>query len=81
MAAIQTSFFNHLWDETVAGPFPDSGQVRRFSSSNSAAASLDIIPAIAGGCDPSSPALRRKKVAQPRSPTVYDWVMIGSLDR
>ncbi|KAG8047612.1 hypothetical protein GUJ93_ZPchr0008g13298 [Zizania palustris] len=126
---------DQLWDETVAGPPPDSGlgKLRKcsFSPSSSAAAdqpagavtrSITIVrppslsvPSTHGESSsssvPSSPAsapnspfatattpkgdswrrLRRKSktavdaaselAAGPRSPTVYDWVVISSLDR
>uniref|UniRef100_A0A0D9X8J4 Uncharacterized protein n=1 Tax=Leersia perrieri TaxID=77586 RepID=A0A0D9X8J4_9ORYZ len=134
---------DQLWDETVAGPRPDSGlcKLRKYSSfsPSSAAAvtadapatvtrsitivrppSLSVDPSSRGGGEysssvPSSPAssapdspfasgsastpkgeswrrFRRKpKTAAdgapeaatvgPRSPTVYDWVVISSLDR
>ncbi|KQJ90368.1 dormancy-associated protein homolog 3 [Brachypodium distachyon] len=130
---------DQLWDDTVAGPRPESGlgKLRKyasFSPSSTAAAappadapavtrSITILrpPALsvpsagseAGGSAPSSPAsvpdspfgtartprgdgwskLRRKgrmaaadgmdaaSPGTPRSPTVYDWVVISSLDR
>ncbi|KAF0899755.1 hypothetical protein E2562_024079 [Oryza meyeriana var. granulata] len=135
---------DQLWDETVAGPRPDSGlgKLRKYSSfspsSSAAAATAPSAAAVDGpaavtrsitivrppslsvpsprGSEysssvPSSPAsapdspfasattpkgdswrrLRRKpKTADavpeaaavgPRSPTVYDWVVISSLDR
>ncbi|XP_040383202.1 dormancy-associated protein homolog 3 [Oryza brachyantha] len=136
---------DQLWDETVAGPLPDSGlgKLRKYSSfspssSSPAAAaaaaaeapassvtrSITIVrppslsvPSPRGGehssSVPSSPAsapdspfasattpkgdswrrLRRKPrtadaavpeaaaTVGPRSPTVYDWVVISSLDR
>ncbi|CAL4999156.1 unnamed protein product [Urochloa decumbens] len=124
-----------LWDETVAGPRPDSGlgRLRRYSSFSPSllapapaadetapamrrsitmarAASLAVDQSPRGeSCSssvPSSPAsapdspftaattpkadswsmLRRKPKAsepavRPRSPTVYDWVVISSLDQ
>lgn len=137
---------DQLWDETVAGPRPDSGlgRLRKYSSfspsSSSSPSFLAPAPAAAAGAPapvvtrsitiarppslsvdaspraesdsssvPSSPAstpdspfatattpktdgwrrFRRKtKVSDgpepavgPRSPTVYDWVVISSLDR
>ncbi|KAL5229747.1 hypothetical protein ABZP36_028523 [Zizania latifolia] len=135
---------DQLWDETVAGPWPDAGlgKLRKYSSfspssSAAAAAAAAAADALAAGVTrsiaivrppslsvpsthgesgssvPSSPAsapdspfaaattptpkgdswrrLRRKpKMAAdaaaeptvgPRSPTVYDWVVISSLDR
>ncbi|TVU05659.1 hypothetical protein EJB05_48830 [Eragrostis curvula] len=130
---------DQLWDETLAGPRPDSGLSKlrksssfsRFSwSSSSPVAANDTPPAPAmtrsttmtalsvdtsplgesyGSSGPESPAstldspfasaitpkgegwrnFRRKpKVADgpetvfaPRSPTVYDWVVISSLDQ
>ncbi|XP_072980315.1 dormancy-associated protein homolog 4-like [Typha angustifolia] len=127
---------DHLWDDTVAGPPPESGlgKLRKYSSfspsSASAAAagtgvtvtrSITIVRTTSSSspvCSPrsvsgdsssvpSSPAsvpdspfapltpreqwrsLRRKQkpvaegmeTAEPRSPTVYDWVVISSLDR
>ncbi|KAL5221708.1 hypothetical protein ABZP36_026421 [Zizania latifolia] len=129
---------DQLWDETVAGPPPDSGlgKLRKcfFSPSSSAAAvavdqpagavthsitivrppslsvrsthgesSLSSVPS-SPACAPNSPfatattpkgnswrRLRRKSktavdaasepAVGPRSPTVYDWVVISSLDR
>lgn len=132
-----------LWDDTVAGPRPDSGlgKLRKYSSfspSTSTASAAAVAAAVAvssaevpvtrsitilrppalsvssPGSDsssaPSSPAsvpdspfgtaatpkgeswkkLRRKArmadgmdagAGTPRSPTVYDWVVISSLDR
>nr|CAD1827283.1 unnamed protein product [Ananas comosus var. bracteatus] len=122
-----------LWDDTVAGPRPESGlgKLRKFSSfspsSSSSSSSMAAPPAIDvtvtrsitiarsprssisadSGSLPSSPAsvpdsplspstprgdwsrfLRKPKqmaegmeTAEPRSPTVYDWVVISSLDR
>lgn len=128
---------DQLWDETVAGPRPDSGlgKLRKYSSfspSSSSSSSSILAPAPApapavtrsitiarppslsvesysSSSVPSSPAstpdsplaaatppkadvwrrFRRKtKVSDgpepavgPRSPTVYDWVVISSLDR
>ncbi|XP_020090126.1 dormancy-associated protein homolog 3-like isoform X2 [Ananas comosus] len=120
-----------LWDDTVAGPRPESGlgKLRKFSSfsPSSSSSSMAAPPAIDvtvtrsitiarsprssisadSGSLPSSPAsvpdsplspstprgdwsrfLRKPKqmaegmeTAEPRSPTVYDWVVISSLDR
>ncbi|KAG1358853.1 dormancy-associated protein [Cocos nucifera] len=126
------SLLDHLWDETVAGPRPDSGlgKLRKYSSfspsSSSASAatapgsfqvtrSITILRTATSprstpdstSSAPSSPAsvpdssltptglrgewrrLGRKpapmaegmETAEPRSPTVYDWVVISSLDR
>ncbi|XP_010932358.1 uncharacterized protein [Elaeis guineensis] len=127
------SLLDHLWDETVAGPRPDSGlgKLRKYSSfspSSSASASaatapgsfhvtrsITILRTATSPCStldsassaPSSPASvpdspitptglrgewrrpRRKpapmaegmETAEPRNPTVYDWVVISSLDR
>uniref|UniRef100_A0A0E0M1N2 Auxin-repressed protein n=1 Tax=Oryza punctata TaxID=4537 RepID=A0A0E0M1N2_ORYPU len=139
---------DQLWDDTVAGPRPDSGlgKLRKYasfspsssstaatSSPSSAAAAAADVPAVtrsitilrppalsvtsprseSGPSTPSSPAsvpdspfgsaptpkgsegwkkLRRRAArmadgvdagagGQPRSPTVYDWVVISSLDR
>ncbi|CAD5171834.1 dormancy-associated protein homolog 3-like isoform X1 [Musa acuminata AAA Group] len=130
------SLLHHLWDDTVAGPPPDTGlgKLRKSSSfspsSLSAAAaaaaaapvalqvtrSITILRGSASAAPPSpsssaassprgpwsaldsplSPPtprgdwkrLRRKptpvaegvETAEPRSPTVYDWVVISSLD-
>ncbi|KAJ3704898.1 hypothetical protein LUZ61_008603 [Rhynchospora tenuis] len=133
------SLLDHLWDETVAGPQPDSGlgKLRKLSSfsptsSSSWSTTGGTAPALTrsltflrtatspqgfgadsgAGSEPASPAsvpsspsplspstptptsewrsARRKQramaesteaVIQPRSPTVYDWVVISSLDR
>ncbi|XP_062192819.1 dormancy-associated protein homolog 3-like [Phragmites australis] len=125
---------DQLWDETVAGPRPDSGlgKLRKCSSFSLSlpSSAADAPPAVTRSITiarppslsipsprsesysssvPSSPAstpgsqfatatipkgdswrnLRRKpKVSdgpeaavEPRSPTVYDWVVISSLDR
>ncbi|VAH98329.1 unnamed protein product [Triticum turgidum subsp. durum] len=122
---------DQLWDDTVAGPWPDHGfsKLRKYSSfSPSSPAAEDVAPAVtrsitiarppslslpsgesssvpsSPGSAPDSPfaaatsrrdgwrAFRRKsKIANvdvvraeaavgPRSPTVYDWVVISSLD-
>ncbi|XP_040383496.1 dormancy-associated protein homolog 3-like [Oryza brachyantha] len=135
---------DQLWDDTVAGPRPDSGlgKLRKYASFSpssssamaspspaSAAAAADV-PAVtrsitilrptalsvtsprseSSSSTPSSPAsvpdspfgsattpkgeawkkMRRRAArmadgvdagGQPRSPTVYDWVVISSLDR
>ncbi|XP_058078981.1 dormancy-associated protein homolog 3-like [Magnolia sinica] len=116
-----------LWDDTVAGPRPDSGlsKLRKYSSMSAPRSSplTDDIPisrsitivkpasfrnvSAETGSLPSSPAgssapgspfapttprgdpkkMRRKSTseaydrAEPRNPTVYDWVVIGALDR
>nr|XP_010917413.1 dormancy-associated protein homolog 3 [Elaeis guineensis] len=131
---------DQLWDDTMAGPRPDSGlgKLRKYSSfspSSSASAAAAAAAAAPGGLQvtrsitilrtassgassprqrprlrllrPSSPAsvpsspltptgprgewrrLRKKptptaegmETAEPRNPTVYDWVVISSLDR
>ncbi|KAL6645958.1 hypothetical protein ACP70R_017566 [Stipagrostis hirtigluma subsp. patula] len=125
---------DQLWDETVAGPPPDSGlgKLRKYSSFSQSSSAPATPPAVtrsitiarppalsvdsprggepSGSSVPSSPAsapdspfatattpkgeswrkLRRKPKAAdgpevpavgPRSPTVYDWVVISSLDR
>ncbi|KAL0909690.1 hypothetical protein M5K25_020580 [Dendrobium thyrsiflorum] len=99
------SLQNHPWDDTVAGPRPDSGTLRRFSSSSTAdpvgipvACSITILRPTAG-CEPPFPASGpdspltprtpegdsrrslRRTVAEPRNPTVFDWVVISALDR
>ncbi|KAL9460695.1 hypothetical protein AB3S75_003824 [Citrus x aurantiifolia] len=130
-------FLHKLWDETLAGPTPDSGlgKLRKydsFSSSSSSASrprpvvadhdhvvisrSITILRTNANSNfrnlsgDPGSPSgscssprtpltpgtppgdfkrfTRRKSLAQaleeraePRSPTVYDWIVISALDR
>ncbi|GAY60356.1 hypothetical protein CUMW_201380 [Citrus unshiu] len=135
-------FLHKLWDETLAGPTPDSGlgKLRKydsFSSSSSSSASrprpvvadhdhvvisrsITILRTNANsnfrnlsgdpGSAPDSPSgscssprtpltpgtppgdfkrfTRRKPLAQaleeraePRSPTVYDWIVISALDR
>ncbi|KAJ1268709.1 hypothetical protein BS78_07G156000 [Paspalum vaginatum] len=124
------SLLDQLWDETVAGPRPDSGlgRLRKYSSFSPSSSpapapavtrsitiarppALSVDPSPRGESSYGSPAsvpdspfaagttpkadgwrsLRRKpKVAAdgaepaavgPRSPTVYDWVVISSLDR
>eukprot|EP00262_Sarcandra_glabra_P020852 TRINITY_DN848_c0_g3_i1.p1 TRINITY_DN848_c0_g3~~TRINITY_DN848_c0_g3_i1.p1 ORF type:complete len:123 (+),score=1.67 TRINITY_DN848_c0_g3_i1:137-505(+) len=116
-----------LWDDTVAGPVPETGlsKLRKyasFSSARSATINEDAAPisrsitilktpnfrnfsvdttsapaSPSGSSDPESPLtptprgdakrLRRKSTseaferAKPRSPTVYDWVVISALDR
>ncbi|WVZ92617.1 hypothetical protein U9M48_038666 [Paspalum notatum var. saurae] len=136
------SLLDQLWDETVAGPRPDSGlgRLRKYSSFSPSSPSSSLAPAAGAPAPapavtrnitiarppalsvdpsprgesssvPSSPAsvpdspfaaagttpkadswrsFRRKpKVVAdgaepavgPRSPTVYDWVVISSLDR
>ncbi|XP_072987306.1 dormancy-associated protein homolog 4-like [Typha latifolia] len=130
---------DHLWDDTVAGPPPESGlgKLRKYSSFSPSSASAASAASAGTGVTvtrsitivrtssssspvssprsvsgdsssvPSSPAsvpdsplahltpreqwrsLRRKQkpvaegmeTAEPRSPTVYDWVVISSLDR
>ncbi|XP_038985389.1 dormancy-associated protein homolog 3-like [Phoenix dactylifera] len=136
---------DQLWDDTMAGPRPDSGlgKLRKYSSfspsssSSASAAAAAVAEAAAapgglqvtrsitilrtassgassprsaldsGSSAPSSPAsvpsspltptgprgewrrLKKKptptaegmETAQPRNPTVYDWVVISSLDR
>ncbi|CAL9095348.1 Auxin-repressed [Musa troglodytarum] len=128
------SLLHHLWDDTVAGPLPDTGlgklrKASSFSPSSLSAAAAAAAPvalqvtrsitilrdsASAAPPSPSSSAassprgpwsaldsplssptprgdwkrLRRKptpvaegvETAEPRSPTVYDWVVISSLD-
>uniref|UniRef100_A0A0E0LVI3 Uncharacterized protein n=1 Tax=Oryza punctata TaxID=4537 RepID=A0A0E0LVI3_ORYPU len=87
---------DQLWDETVAGPRPDSGLGKlRNSSVPSSPASAPDSP-FASATTPKGDSWRRfrrkpKTAADavpeaaaavgPRSPTVYDWVVISSLDR
>ncbi|KAH9665392.1 auxin-repressed protein [Citrus sinensis] len=88
-------FLHKLWDETLAGPTPDSGlgKLRKNLSGDPGSPS--------GSCSsprtpltPGTPPgdfkrfTRRKPLAQaleeraePRSPTVYDWIVISALDR
>uniref|UniRef100_A0A5B6ZI98 Putative auxin-repressed 12.protein isoform X2 n=1 Tax=Davidia involucrata TaxID=16924 RepID=A0A5B6ZI98_DAVIN len=125
-------FLHKLWDETLAGPTPDTGlgKLRKYDSFSAARSppSADQIPvtrsitilrtnstprnvSVDSGSFPSSPAgsstptspfspitpgpggdfkrLTRRKSsrpeafehAEPRSPTVYDWIVISALDR
>ncbi|XP_020685564.1 dormancy-associated protein homolog 3-like [Dendrobium catenatum] len=99
------SLQNHPWDDTVAGPRPDSGTLRRFSYYSTAdpvgisvTRSITILrptagceqPFLASGPDspltprtPEGDSRRplRRTVAEPRNPTVFDWVVISALDR
>ncbi|KAF5206281.1 Dormancy/auxin associated family protein [Thalictrum thalictroides] len=127
---------DNLWDDTIAGPRPDSGlgKLRKYNSlpTNNGIVPLSVsVPEVVdvpisrsitivkpnsnfrnfsadSGSVPSSPASsntpsspfsprtprsdmkrlsRRKTIseaferAEPRSPTVYDWVVISALDR
>lgn len=106
-------FLNLLWDETLAGPTPDSGlgKLRKYNSLDSALRSppppIDIpisrsitvlrTNSPSGSSTPGSPFSpgtpredfkrpNRKRGeaferAEPRSPTVYDWIVISALDR
>ncbi|THG19789.1 dormancy-associated protein homolog 4 [Camellia sinensis] len=125
-------FLHKLWDETLAGPAPDSGlgKLRKYNSFSAARSSTpddDDVPIsrsitilrtnsnsaafrkLDSGSLPSSPAAsttptspfspgtprgpfkrltRRESTpdypserADPRNPTVYDWIVINALDR
>ena len=123
-------FLDKLWDETLAGPTPDTGlgRLRKYDSFSSVRSppplTLGDVPVSRSitilrtnsafrnfsgdsGSDPNSPSgcstpgspfspgtpsedfkrLTRKKKgeaferAEPRSPTVYDWIVISALDR
>ncbi|XP_048234586.1 dormancy-associated protein homolog 4 isoform X2 [Ricinus communis] len=126
-------FLHKLWDETLAGPAPETGvgKLRKydsFSASRSSPPVVEEMPIITRsitilksnsnfknlsidpGSAPDSPAsstcttprtpfspgtpsgelrkwTRRKSSAdalqdsEPRSPTVYDWIVISALDR
>ncbi|XP_077236458.1 dormancy/auxin associated family protein [Tasmannia lanceolata] len=114
-----------LWDDTVAGPQPETGlsKLRKYPPSSSYSPPINDDPPISrtitiiktpnfrnlsvdtgylssspdGSSAPDSPftptprgdlkRMRRKSMvegeerAEPRSPTVYDWVVISALDR
>ncbi|TYH70943.1 hypothetical protein ES332_D05G151800v1 [Gossypium tomentosum] len=125
-------FLDKLWDETLAGPMPETGlgKLRKYGSfsaassspatadtsqvmitrsitilkSNSGLKNLSMDPGSApgspsGSSNPGTPLspgtpngdfrrfTRRKSPAEalqseePRSPTVYDWIVMSALDR
>ncbi|KAG0448878.1 hypothetical protein HPP92_027604 [Vanilla planifolia] len=72
----------HLWDDTFAGPFPESGlrKLRLFPSptSSSFSTATATSPAEEGG---RKTARKAGCPEQPRYPTAFDWVVISALDR
>ncbi|XP_031388251.1 dormancy-associated protein homolog 4-like [Punica granatum] len=105
-------FLDNLWDETLAGPVPDSGLgrlrkltvqpaihgdggllVTRSITIAKTTPTSALLPSTAEPPSPGTPSADFKKLsrrkqaaetsqrAEPRSPTVYDWIVISALDR